>query len=556
MPKNKKPIALAAHLTQCYIDNPNATISPGSSANDAHDLEQIYETVSNMYTAKLNSKEGGSIGLGRLNLALNGLVKHVKSSAENFKTASPDELQTLQSDAASYLKQATQLFNEFDGPELQDPNFKENFQAVKEKFLNLEATTGSAVIKASGKTKSAAKWIDTLKDGIPKEGPVDAQTVTMIFAARQLSNAVFGKRGNIDKTQLSEQQIRQQAEILMDSPEFQKYMQANPNIDPKILKGNHGGKLEQGFERFLAKEGKEELEFDLRNRYRKVVQEANKAKEQQSEWVEVNRGDIIEVTVKEHNYASYADYFKRNVDNKEEETVSPLAHAAKMAAAYNLMQEEKKDPEIKFDRKALNKMANQYMKDPGFKLMSMDPSAMEKLRKGDGDGFSLDVEDFNRACRVGAYNSFTEKFGPRGEIQPSLDRLSKAAENDPELKNIVDGYKELQGTTLKENGSSEREVAKVLSSLIDYQNKNASKLGSTARNVDDTLRLFRETVKGTYLESTVEQQVEKLNQARNFKPDHPSFLTTKKITQEGNEIAEQRRAQEQQGKQQEFIPQP
>ena len=554
MPKNKKSIALAAHLTQCFIDNPNATISPGSEANDAYELEHVYDAVHKLYEAKKNSQEGASADLEELNSALTGLITHTKNAATNFKNISRGKLQESQTNAADCIKKATQLFENFNGPELQD----ENFQLAKENFLRIEAKTGSAVIKASGETKSAAKWIDSFKDGIPKEGPVDAQTVAMIFAARQLSNAVFGKRGNIDKTQLSEQQIRQQAEILMDSPEFQKYMQANPNIDPKILKGNHGGKLEQSFEQFLAKEGKEDLEFDLRGRYKKTVQEANKAKAQQSEWVQVDRNDIYnahEVTVKEHNYTSYADYFKRNAMNKEEETVSPIAHAAKMAAAYSLMQDEKKNPEIKFDRSTLNSTANKFMKDPGFTLMAMDASAMEKLRNGDGDGFSLDVEDFNRACRS-PYNNFYEKFAPRGEIQPSLDRLTEAAKKDPELKKVVDGYKELQGTTLKEDGSSEQKVAKVLSSLIEYQNKNASKLGADARKVDDTLRLFNETIKGTYLESYVEQQAEKLNQARNLPEGHPSFMTAKKIAQEGKEIAEQRRLQEQSVKEQENLPLP
>lgn len=47
---------------------------------------------------------------------------------------------------------------------------------------------------------------------------------------------------------------------------FVQRLKATPNIDPKIQKGSHGGKLEQGFERFPAREGTENPEFDLRNR--------------------------------------------------------------------------------------------------------------------------------------------------------------------------------------------------------------------------------------------------------------------------------------------------
>ncbi len=203
-----------------------------------------------------------------------------------------------------------------------------------------------------------------------------------------------------------------------------------------------------------------------------------------------------------------------------------------MAAAMSLAQEEKKNPEKKFDRRELNQKANQFMKDPAFKLMAMGKDTVDMLGKGDEEGFRKEFEDFTRACR-GPYNSFSGKFEPKVNPKLSLDRLKEAAKEDPALKKIVDGYTDLQQSTLQEGGKTEQKVAKVMNDLVEYQNKNAAAQGSTALAVNDTLRLLSATVKGTYLENQIlDQQIGKINEARGLQPGQPEFISKESLAKE------------------------
>lgn len=336
----------------------------------------------NKLTAEM--KNAAPPQLIQLNNTLTGLRDSAKLAAQEFGTATPEQLPERQKEAEQHCRTAMQLFTQITGPLTED----KNYLSAKNAFRRMEAKTGSNVIKKSGQTMSAAKWIDAFKAKIPKKGPVDADTVALIFASRRLSQAVFGKRGNIDRTKLSEQQIRQQAEPLKDSPEFQKFMKA-----------------------------------------------------------------------------------------------------------------------------------------PTFKLMTMNKDTVDTLCKGDEEAFRAEFEDFNRACR-NLFNTYSGKFEPKGSIQPSPDQLKAASEQDPALNKIVDGYTDLRKSTLKEDGTTEQKVAKVINDIVEYQNKNAAAKGSTADAVNDTMRLLNVAVRGTCLENHIlDQQISKVNEARGLTPGKDGFIS-------------------------------
>ena len=523
MPKKYRSIDYAAHYTQLYRGNPE-----GKKEIETSNIQELHKIVRDKINSMMGKEELPD-DLVKLDNALKGFINSTKEAAGKIGTASPAELLQHQKDAAYFQKRIETSLNSVKGFE-----GDENFQFLKEDFFTRPCNKGAEVLKMSGQTKSAAKWIESFRKGVPSNGPVPDENLALVFAARQLANAKLGKRANIDKTQLSEQQIRRQAEILMDSPEFKKFREQVAD-NPKLFHTGHGGKLEKTFEDFLAKEGKGDLEFDHGKRYQKAINEAAKAKEQQSEWVNLNEGDFIDAPTKVEGpkYTDYADYFKQNIKGGDK-TTAAMAHAAKMAAAYDLSQRK---PDAPFDRAELNKRTQQFLNDPGFKIMNMDPNVTQMFREGKAADFVKEADDFAVACR--SVYDLSDKFNPKGEIEAPLNRLTEAAKSDPALKKIVDGFNSLKGTQLEE-GKSEKKVAELLNDMIEYQNKNASAntVDSPAKNVDDTLRLFYETTKGTYLQSVVESQMKKINAARGFSPEHPRYLTINRIAKEGRETAE------------------
>ena len=262
---------------------------------------------------------------------------------------------------------------------------------------------GESVLSQIGPSKSAAKWIDDYKNGIKKGQPVSEDTVAKIFAARQLANAVFGKRKNIDNKNLTQAEIDAQAYQLKNSGKFKEFIKKNQPINAAILDGNHGGKLERKFEEFLIdnrkkqiedanKEGKElsklEMDFDAHGRYAKRINDNIKATadfevlenpfkkkaepvRKEPEWAPGKEGSP------KYPYKTYREYFNLNKTNLDG-TVTPEYHAAKMAAADHF---SRKDPDAQFKDAELREKAKDFMQDPGFKIVCKVPGAMDMICK-------------------------------------------------------------------------------------------------------------------------------------------------------------------------------
>ena len=434
---------------------------------------------------------------------------------------------------------------------------------TKEKKFN-----GESVLSQIGPSKSAAKWIDDYKNGIKKGQPVSEDTVAKIFAARQLANAVFGKRKNIDNKKLTQAEIDAQAYQLKNSGEFKEFIKKNQPINAAILDGNHGGKLERKFEEFLIdnrkkqiedakKEGKElsklEMDFDAHERYKARIDDNIKSTADfevlENPFKKKAEPKKEEPVFKEgspkHQYTTYLDYIGKNKTNFEG-TVSPEYHAAKMAAADAL---RRKDPYAPFDRKEFDKKTREYMKDPGFKLVVKVPGNLEMINKGDFEGFAKATEEAKLSCdamfderRDIMNDNYIDDFRPKGYVAPMLNKLEEAAKNDQELQTIVDNVDDLY----KEGKHDSSEIMKTIASITDYQDKYGHiNLGPKAKNVNDTLRLLNEIVDGRSISGIVDTQIEKINKSRGLGPEDHRFLTKEYIQAAGKE--EQRKAEQRLG---------
>ncbi len=541
MPRTNNPLDLAAHYTQLYYE---LYKNGGNSHDDITFLEA--QSINVSHVAR---KEGSSQQVRDLSRDIDAFTKMVQSNARYMAEGGQDRerIKKQQLEASKLAGNIIKGFQQVPAGEAAQYDFDEKDYLLKgwTDPKVRPANMGGSVLKACGESKSAAKWIESFQKGVGKGREIPADQVALIFAARQLSNAQLGKRANIDKTQLSELEIRSQADKLMASPEFKKFVAQVGRFDEKLFRDGHGGKLEQSFQKFLTEEGKAELDFDVKNRYGKQISDANKLRRQQSDWVDVDGAKLrneynnerIKVTPQaREQYKSFGDYFKRNSAENLEGTLSPLVRAARLAAADHLSRTK---PELPFDRKALDSRARRFMKDPGFKIVTRLPGAMEKILGGDAQGFSDEVSDVKTAAG-NLLDGIHEHLRTNGVVEPSLSRLEAnfAAEPDefPDLKAVTDSVRRLQ-----QGGEHKpEEVINAIGGILDYQDRHAAdKLSSRGAVMNDTMRLLHEMTKGTYLDSLVEHQIGKVNEARQAKEfmGKSQFLTTDYIAQEGREEA-------------------
>jgi len=384
------------------------------------------------------------------------------------------------------------------------------------------------VMHASGKVQSAADWIDVYKAKWLK-GEIDTKEyVGFTLAARQMSNAVYGKRANIDKHKFSDIEIKNHAAKLISSSEFREYSKTLSNIPKETIKHGHGGDLERTFEDFLKKNPPEKpLDFDLHGRYEKFLLPKRQAA---ADWVDVTY-DMAGVDVPAPklvsdpaNYKSYDDYIKKNAGKV---TGAKLASAAKMAAAGTLAVTK---PEQPFDKKAFDKQTQAYIKDPAFRLAVADPESMELLNKGDVVGFNKNFE----VVKAAAYNMLDAKdeFRIDGYPADSLERLEERAEENPDLKPVTESVR-----ALFDGKQTEEKVMTALGNIVKYQDAHASDNAThMGKDLNDTVRLMHELTKGSpYLNTLVDKQIDKINESRGATPNGPNYLTKEFIAKEGIE---------------------
>lgn len=510
MPKTRTARDHSAQLTYDYVkwDGSDKQLRNSGAKN----LEYLYYGLMNY----MDENEGKcSEKLTELNKTVQEFRDGIRESAEylkNNRTIDRKVVETQQRKLGSlYLK----VNNGLKGlPE----NEKKVFDKYHKNLSNMECEDAARVHHAAGELKSASKWIEQFKSGL--KGPEDytPEVVAKIFVARQLADAKLGKRANIDKTMLTEDEISNQAAKLAQSPEFKKYAsEVLPLVDYKVMKHGHGGRLEKTFEDFIVElRPKEQLETDIKGRYQAKVNALNEAEK-------------TKVVSTPSDYTSYKNYIDKN---KGKVQGSRIAQAAKMAAANDLSRKKPEDP---FDNRALSRKAKEYLNDPAFKVMVSDKENVDKLINGDFVGFTKELDDVKMSCA--AMLDVGGKPDIKGYTDMSLDRLQKRVEQNPDLKAVVDSVNNL---TDPDKEHTPEEVIKTVGTIVGYQNKHAADgNGPLGKDLSDTMRLLHELTKDRYINRIVDSQMKMVNDARKYEPDHPSYMNRKLIEAEG--IAEEKR---------------
>ena len=525
---------MAAHLTQAYRTYDGS--AEKLTDPDVRNLEFLYSKVSGYLEDHKGSDE------------MNFMYSHLKeltsglrecSESINNRTIDSKTLDEKQEELGQHVAKVYDYLSFLSGDEK---------NLTKQYFDHLdktECTKGRAILHASGEQKSAAKWIEEFqKDIKPYDEEATPKKVAMIFAARQLADAKFGKRANIDKNKLSMVEIEIQTAKLMASKEFKEYAEnVLPKVDPKTLEHGHGGRLEQTFEKFLAQNPAEKpREFDLHGRYKEAIKPAAAG----GDWVNVNyemagvQDPKTPKLVPDQNYKDYADYIKKNAGQPV--VGSKLVQAARMAAANDL---SRKNPEAPFDKKALQERTQKFMKDKNFKIMVSDPENVDKLLKGDFVGFATEVNVIKTSCENMIDDNGQMKIN--GYPTLSLDRLEERMENmekneKEDLKPVVDSVYKLLPSEEENVKLDPKDVLEAVGSIVDYQNKHATDSeGEAAENLMDSMRLLHELTKGSYLNTIVDDQMKMINGMRSYAPDHPEYMNRKRIEAEGIEAEKQER---------------
>ena len=509
MPKIKTTTEVAAHLTQLYIDTNNGQIEDPTVSyiqNMQAKLAADFETKSRSGRVPIDFQA--------LKIRYGNLDEKLKETADYIKTGNvdPKELLKKEREIANLVAAIAQGHREakeiLDDPEHNaHEQYKELYNGYDLKpFTEIEPDKAQNVLKMTGQTKSAYKWIEEVYKDMDDPISVSEERVAMILAARQLGNAVYDHPENIKNTRISEAELRSHANKIMQTPEFKEYFKTVEDLDfKKTIKHGHGGYLEKTFEDFLVNNRpKEPLEIDINGRYQKVIDAKGK--------------DLSQM----YSYKNYKEYFEQNKGNV---VTSKEVHAARMAAADALY---RKDPEAPFDKKALDNKARQFMKDPSFKVMMAMPGKTDMLVNGDAPGFANSVLEMNNACKS-MLNPQTGKFEHAGMSHVALNRLQERVEENPDLKAVVDSV-----NALKEGKKEPKDVVNTLNTIMDYQSKHINdKIGQNGKDLNDTLRLMHELTAGTPLSGVTQTQIDKVNAARNKPVGDKSHLTMEFLGAEG-----------------------
>ena len=517
----------AGHLTQVYrkYDGSDKTFTDP----DVRNLEFLFSVVGSYLEDHKGSDE-----MRRLHTRLGKLTSGLRECSERINKGTIDSrtLDEQQEELGTHAVAVLRNLGKLEGEE------KELTKKYSDHLNNMECKKAESILHASGEQKSAAKWIEEIKKGIKKYDPkTTPEKVAMIFAARQLADAKFGKRANIDKNTLTMAEIKNQAAKLVGDPEFKKYAEeVLPKVDSKTMEHGHGGRLEQTFEKFLAKNPAEKpREFDLHGRYMEAIKPAAI----DADWVHVNyemagtKDPRAPKLVPEQDYKDYSDYIRKTAGKPF--VGSKIAQAAKMAAANEL---SRKNPEDPFDKKALQKKTQEFLKDKNFKIMVSDPENVDKLLKGDFVGFAEEAGSIKTSCE--AMLDDNGQLEINGYPTLSLDRLEKRAEKNPDLKPVIESVDKILPGDDKNAKITAEDIMNAVGTIVDYQNKHAADhQGEVAKDLSDTMRLLHELTKGKYINHVVDDQMKMINGMRDYEPDHPSYMSRKLIEKEGLDAEKQ-----------------
>lgn len=516
MPKPITNIDVAAYLTKLYVD---AASGKEPDPLVAHIKSMIGRM--NDDAEKLNPQP---FDFQLLKLGYEKLDKQLTETATRIRNGNvdPKELlkqqKVIQNSVAAIANNTNSVLEKINDPEAVDhEEDKEIFEGYDlHKFLEIKPKEADMqqILKMSGETKSAYKWIDSVYDKMESRQNVTEKNVALILAARQLGNAVYDHPENIKKAQISEGELNAHAARLMHTKEFQDYYKdVVGNLDfKKTIKHGHGGYLEKTFEDYLVKQKvRGPLHFDVNGRYQKTL-DAEMAKRRDIDY---------------SSYQTYKDYFEQNKGNVQ---LNPTVHAARMAAADAL---DKENPGAVFKKGNLDRKAIAIMQDPSFRILTALPGKQEMLLNGDGPGFEASVQEVKETCK--SMLDKDGKFAHKDHSDIALNRLKNRVEAgedvNSDLKDVVNSIESLKSGDKK----TPRDVINTVGKIMEYQEKHMAEdtMGDKGRDMNDTLRVLHELTAGTKLNDVVQTQIDKVNSVRNVVPEQKNYLTKDFIAKEG-----------------------
>ena len=101
----------------------------------------------------------------------------------------------------------------------------------------------------------ASQWIEEAKEKLNEKDADPLEAAYYVLAARQLANAVKGKRANIDKYVITKEQLEERVEFLKHVPGIENMVrQMGPKKAKSLLSSGHGGEFEDEFRKFVQKD--------------------------------------------------------------------------------------------------------------------------------------------------------------------------------------------------------------------------------------------------------------------------------------------------------------
>ena len=554
MPKIKTAQDYAAYFIKLYSDYKPGRESTPADLVQLHSITTTTGHLANKYVDKYRTAEEKAQIRDNVPEEAKDFSDHLTSFQQKCREAGEKlaagqlkgkELQDAIHECAFY---ATTIRDDLDS--LKEQRDVENAAGFKKFWKeDVDLSPGRAVMTMAGEKKqSAAKWIEEARKGIKKGDAISDDVVSKIYAARILANAQRGKRRNIDNAQLSQFELENMAAKVKGSNIFKKFS-SNTIFDYKTLMDGHGGKLEEQFEKYIEENSaslKNGIGFDMNNRYQRRIDAAIKAEAEKTaaaenigkDW-EIIDGDAVREEMnpkpkepEKPHYETMRQFFRENKEPANLPENEKIRHAAKMAAACEFTN---KQLDMPYDEQKLNNRADEIMKDPGFKFAARDPKNVDLLLQGKPGDFAMNLDALKSTAD--AMLGVKDSLYTVGHPEMSLKRLEDAAMKDPALEKVVESVHRLQ-----RQGNNPKMVMETLNTIMEYQDANADKLGQTAKNVNDTMRLMNELTRGTaFQRELINTQMNKINQARQFPPDHSNYMTFNKIDREGTLALENER---------------
>ena len=292
-------------------------------------------------------------------------------------------------------------------------------------------------------TRSASSWIEEFQKETKKGEFVPHSTIAKILAARQLANAVRGKRGNIDRAQLSEDVILDRAREIEATRAFKDFMKNDP-ISVGLVKDGHGGRMEMQFDAYIkSRKDCQDLDPELFGRYQY-----------------------------QYDCETYKDYVRDKGWTEEElRSASPderTMQAARMVAATVM---ERRDPGIAFNEKNLNAEALRVAEEPAFRLAMRRPGMVEAVAGGN-------VTEFLRAGAELA-ESFSVEEDRRDEPNKEMLyhlRCKLAGSQDRDALTPAEQKKKEQDPRFVAAKEQQRRVEERMQALYDPLSENDRQL--------------------------------------------------------------------------------